>query len=531
MAGFKETPRQKMISMMYLVLTALLALNVSREILHAYLIVNESIESTQEQLGMASNDLYAEFQNQNKINPKKVGPKLEKALQVQKLSKKFREYVEELKVNLLAKTEKIPYDSAKIKTLEQIKSQDNYDIPTHYLIGNETMKNGKAYELVDTIRAYRDKLYALLDSPEDSTIAKIGLNEIDKIYKDKDGHKKEWAFFNFYHTILSADVVILNKLMVESQTAENNMIRYLFNSITKSDFKFDATAAVVSYESNYVMQGDRYKADIMLAAYDSKANPDIYIMMNSDSLRPSDKSKATKLEVVNGRAILDIPGGGAGTHKYAGFIAVKDPTGKIKYNHFRGQYIVAKPAASVSATKMNVFYRGVDNPVTVAASGNYKTISPKISAGSIVPASGGGYIVRNLPGTVKTVKVSVIGDGNNLGGQEFRVKDLPNPEALIPGALDGKIAKSKILANPFIFAKLPKWVEFEFKFKVLSYELMIPQGGGDVLTYKGKGSRLTKDMLNKIKTLARKDFLIFTNIRVKGPLRTRKINQLTVTLK
>ncbi len=531
MAGFKETPRQKMISMMYLVLTALLALNVSREILHAYLIVNESIESTQGQLKTATNDLYAEFQKQNDINPNKVGPKWKKAREVKKLSYKFRAYVDSLKHLIIAKTEKIPYDSAKVKSLEQIKSQDNYDMPTHILIGDETKKNGIAYELVDSIRAYRNRLYSYLDSPNDSSLAKIGLDEVDKIYRDRDGHKQEWAFYNFYHTILSADVVILNKLIVESLTAEANMVRYLFNSITKSDFKFDATTAVVSYVSNYVMQGDRYEARIMLAAYDSKSNPDIYVMYNADTLKPSDIPKATKLDVENGRAIIDIAGGGPGTHKYAGLIAVKDPTGKIKYNHFRGQYIVAKPAASVSATKMNVFYRGVDNPVTVAASGNYKSITPRISAGSIVPASGGGYVVRNLPGTVKKVKVSVFGDGSNLGGQEFRVKDLPNPEALIPGALDGKISKSKLLANPFLFAKLPKWVEFEFKFKVLSYDLMIPQGGGDVLTYKGKGSRMSRDMINKIKTLARKDFLIFTNIRVKGPLRTRKINQLTITLK
>ncbi len=529
MAGFKETPRQKMISMMYLVLTALLALNVSRQILHAYLIVNESIETTRDQLDEASTNLYVEFKKQNQISPKKVGPKWKKAQEVRRVSKEFRHCIDSLKFRLIAKTEGIPYDTAVTKKLEQITKQDNYDIPTHFLIGNDMKKNGKGYELVDTIRNYRNKLYSFLDSPNDSAFAKIGLEEIDKQFRNKDGHKEDWAWHNFYHTILSADVVILNKLIVESMTSETNMVRYLFNSITKSDFKFDATKAVVSYESNYVMSGDKYNADIMLAAYDSKSKPDIYFMENIDSLKASNIPKAKKLEVEDGMAHIELSGG-IGVHKYAGLIAVKDPTGAIKYNPFSGKYIVAKPAASVSATKMNVFYRGVDNPVTVAASGNYKTITPRISAGSIVPDGKGSYIVKNLPLATKEVTVSVLGDGSNLGGQVFRVKDLPNPNAFIPGNKEGKIKKSSIMANPLLIAKLPKWVEFEFRFKVISYELKIPEGGGDVVTYKGKGSRLTQDMLNKIKTLQRKDMLIFMNIKVKGPLRTRKISQVVFEL-
>jgi len=143
MAGYKETPRQKMIGMMYLVLTALLALNVSKQILDAFLVVNESMETTNENFSKKLDNTYAKFKIQYQLNPNKVGPYWENAQKAHSLSDKFAKYIDSIKYVVIMRTDKLAtLEEAKKLNLRNAKRKDNYDIPTRFFIGSSPDGSG-----------------------------------------------------------------------------------------------------------------------------------------------------------------------------------------------------------------------------------------------------------------------------------------------------------------------------------------------------------------------------------------------------
>jgi gliding motility-associated protein GldM len=534
MAGYKETPRQKMISMMYLVLTALLALNVSKEILDAFLVVNESIEVTNENFSHKIDKVYADFQGQYSLNKEKVQDEWDAALKAQKYSRRLEKYVDSIKFEMIAKTEGVPFDTAKIIELVNIKKKDNYDIPTNFLVGSDT-KRGVAKDMVDSINVYREKMLKLVDEDvRDNFDKRIGL-KTDGTYKNATGQTQDWVTHNFYHTILAADITILNKIKAEIYNAESDIVSYLYSSITKEDFKFSDVQAKVIQNSNYIFQGDDYTAEIIVAAIDETQNPVIHYLENADTMLQSqlDNPNVVTIEGEGGSVNLTLPANSEGMKKYAGLIEMKDPMGIKSYYPFKREYIVAKPSATISPTKMNVFYRGVDNPVSISASGLADSqIHPTITDGSITRTDTG-WVVNKISTNAFETTISVRSkDGKIMGSQYFRVKPLPNPLAKIYGSKEGKISKKKMLTNPFLLCRLPEYVDFKYDFKVLSFTMIVPSGGGGqfVSTEKAESNMFTDKMKNLIESLKKDDIVIFQDIKVQGPERTRKIESINVTI-
>lgn len=531
MAGYKETPRQKMIAMMYLVLTALLALNVSREILTAFLVVNESMETTNKQFSAKVEDLYSDFEKQYSINPNKVEEYWNKAKEVKKLSAEMVDYINLQKATIISLTEGITLEQADTSRLLYIEKKDNYDIPTNYFIGSDT-KKGEAETFIAKIEDYKRSLLKLIEE-KDREGFDLGL-KTDGEYKNKDGVAEDWAYHHFYHTILAADITILNKMIAEVYNAETNVVNYLFSSISAEDFKFDEVNAKVIPNSNYVFQGDKYRAEILVAAYDTKQNPEVYILEGSDTLTEAAFSRAIRIEGTDGVVNLELPAGSEGTKKYAGLIRMKTPWGTAKDYHFNHEYIVAKPSATISATKMNVFYRGVDNPVSISASGKADSqVFPEITAGKIVRTDTG-WVVRDLPGESYETVIKINAEDNGtkkfMGQQKFRIKRLPDPIAKVFGAEDGKITVKKMLANAFLACQMPPEVDFQYDFKVTSFTMSIPQGGGQVATDVSDSQMYTEKMKNLIQSLKKNDAVLFQNIKVRGPEGPRKIESISVTI-
>jgi gliding motility-associated protein GldM len=539
MAGYKETPRQKMIAMMYLVLTALLALNVSREILNSFLIVNDSMETTTELFSHSVEEIYTDFEEQYQINPGKVEIYRNQALEIKELSSNLINYIEGLKTTVIAKTEGIPEAVADTMSLHNVQKKDNFDTPTNFFMGGD-MKKGEAPTLKANIDGFREKLYSFI-KPEDQEGFDLGLvtdknkDGSDVIYRDKDGKAEEWDRHLFFHTILAADIVILNKMIAEIYNAETNVVNYLYSSISAKDFKFDKISAKVIAKSNYVFQGDEYNADIIVAAYDSKQDPEVYIMQGVDSLPTNRRDQAIRVDTELGKGVLSLPANSEGTQKYAGFVKITNPLGADKYYHFNSDYIVAKPSATISPTKMNVFYRGVDNPVSIAASGKADAqLKPQISSGSLTRTEEG-WVVTNLPATVYETTIKIYADDESgdkfMGEQLFRVKRLPDPIAKVVGVSDGKIAKNTMLANPFLICRLPEYIDFKYDFKVTSFTMIIPTGGGYVSTEKSESQMFTDKMKSLISSLKKDDIIIFRDIKVQGPEGPRKIESINIQMK
>ncbi len=555
MAGYKETPRQKMIAMMYLVLTALLALNVSKEILDAFLVVNESMVSTNESLSSKIDDAYAKFKIQYDLNKEKVGPYYEKAEDVKQGSKELISYIENLKLKLIEVSERMTEEEVianfykdtvingnptKYLDLGAVPTKDKYDMTTNYLVKRgDNQGDGEAYVLSSKINQYRTTVLNAMNLPEDSRQIGLITNAPGVVYRDADGKRQDWENHNFYTTILAADITILNKIIGEARSAEFNAVNYLYSSVSESDFKFDEIAAKVIPTSTYILQGQDYEADILVAASDSKLDATVRVLPGADTLTEANMNRAQVIEGSAGLVKLNFPGSNIGLQKYAGIIEMVDPeTNKKTPYHFKGSYIVAPPALTVAPLKMNVLYIGVDNPVSISSPGiPDENIQSSIDQGILKKdAEGKDWIIRidKMPKGVSKAYVSATAnvDGENmpLGRAEFRVKRVPTPTAEIAGQTDGQIDKNRLLAAGAIIPNMRDF-EFEIYYEVTGYTFATILNG-DWIPKNVRGNRFTGEINEIIRNGRRQQKFFFENIQAKGPDGSiRSLNPVNLELK
>ncbi len=528
MAGYKETPRQKMIGMMYLVLTALLALNVSKQIIDAFLVVNESMVTTNENFSKKLDNTYAKFKIQYQLNPNKVGPYWEKAQQARLLSDKLSKYVDSIKYLVMMRTEKLAtIEEARKINLRDAKRKENFDIPTRFFIGSSTDGSaGESRILKEKIEAYKKQMLDLVD-PKFRASIKLGMDTKGPFF-DADGNKQNWEMHTFYHTILAATVTLLNKTEADIYNAEFDVVNNLYSAIDALNFKFDKIQAKVIPRSSYVFLGEEYQAEILVGAYDTKQNPDVRYTLGSDTLTPGNFRNATPLEGSNGLVILKLGGSSEGLKKFAGIIKVVSPLGDTMTFHFKDEFIVARPAITISPSKMNVFYIGVDNPVEISVPGGPERIVPTISTGSI-RQEGKDWIVSNLtPSGLREAVISVnavfSGKSKNMGSYKFRLKTVPDPLIKIAGKNEGFISKSLLAASPVLLPEMPAGFDFDLRYTVTSFIFSTSTAAGEGNDVKVQGNRLTPEILKTINNARRGQRIWFDDVYVKGPDGSRKVN-------
>jgi len=518
MAGYKETPRQKMIAMMYLVLTALLALNVSKQILDAFIIVNESMEITNQNFSSKLETTLNKFKIQYQLNPNKVGPFWEKAQIAHAKSKQLENYVDSIKTYIVQFTDGLAtYEEAKHEKLKDIR-KESYDRTTSYFIGrSEDGSAGEARILRDKIEDYKKGMASLVD-PKFQATMKMGLDTKGPFY-DMDGNKQPWEMHEFYRTILIADITILNKLKAEIYNTEFDVTNYLLSSISAEDFKYDKIDAKVIPKSSYVFMGEEYQAEIVVAAYDTKSNPNVRYIVGSDSLTPANYKNATPLEGSNGTVTLKLPGNAEGLKKFAGIIKIVNPLGDTMSFHFKDEFIVAKPGLTISPSKMNVFYIGVDNPVDISVPGGPERIVPSISCGNIRP-EGKQWIVAGLPNGIKeaVINVSAVFSGKSkaMGSATFRLKKIPTFTASIDRNPEGTVISRNDIPVGYLNAEKPVGFDFDLSYRITSFNF-VTDIDGNIMERSVQGNRLTEDMLNKIKKAKRNSRIWIENIIAIGP--------------
>ncbi len=550
MAGYKETPRQKMIAMMYLFLTALLALNVSKEILDAFLVVNTSMESTNESLTAKIREKYANFENQYEMGKEKVGPYWERAKNVRTEAQSLINYLDYIKYKLVQVNERkdsleimnlyyvdtvINEVHKKVLDLASVPTKDKFNETTFYLIREN--QNGEAYNMSKKMQVYRDTVLNVMDLPWNST--KVGLitNMEGYSYANSGGVSQDWEEHNFYHTILAADITIVNKIIAEVRSAEFNSLNYLYASVSEKDFKFDNVEARVIPKSTYVFKGQKYEADVLVAAYDSKTQVNSKVLQGATELTDKNIGRAKTVAGEDGKITLVFPTNQEGLQKYAGVIEMRDPaTDEIVQYSFNSQYYVAPPSLTVAPLKMNVFYIGVDNPVSISAAGLSKDqINPIISMGKL-KRNGDEWIVRidKKPKGVNMATVSataeIDGERLPLGKSEFRVKRVPSPTAEIAGMADGQIDKNVLLANSAIIPN-QKDFEFDIYFIINSYTFATIMNG-DWVQKNIKGNMFTDEVNKIIRNGKRKQKFFFEKIQATGPDGSiRSLNPVNLELK
>lgn len=534
MAGGKLPPRQKMIGMMYLVLTALLALNVSKEILDSFVTINDGLEKTIANFKSKNSDLYSDFQASYSENPTKVKPFYDDAQAIQVVANAASDYIDRIKVKIIADLQKLDtaavigqneFGNDTILNLSRIDAKDNTDIGTTIMIGSEPSKPKSGDLSATALKLKLEEFKTVVGSKVDTTTAIY--QSLMKTFDFSDrieggGTTSSWETFNFYGVPAAASITLLSKIQTDIRNFESDAVKYLFAEVDAASFKFNKLEAAVISPSNYILLGDTFKAEIFLAAMDSTKNPKIVVGKDIVPDGQGFKSTGDSLNVrmVDGKGYIKVPTRSEGEYTWKGAINFEAPGGKIIPRIFETTYMVAKPSTTISATKMNVFYMGVPNPVSISAPGvPAESIRPSISGGggTIKKGTGGEWMVNvTQPGDVKiTVNAEVNGKSKVMGSMDFRVKQIPTPKALISGKSSGALSPRVLAAVSGLFLDMEGFV-FDVKVDVISYEFSYVVDGF-TSTIKVNGGNITEDVKDKLKRVKRNTTVSFENVKVRMP--------------
>lgn len=514
-----ESTRQKMINMMYLVLTAMLALNVASEVLESFRIVDASLTQTLNNIKRKNDQIYGAFDAAYISNPAKVKEWKDKADLVNKRTTDLITQIKDLKEQLVLASGGISLKQAQAEgaslvsgepfTINSkgdtilIKKEDDLNTPSEIMI-----KQKKANELKNSINGYRDFLASFMEngSPLSENIIKQLDTSDPKINLKEGGEKKSWESLHFENKPLIAVITLLSKMQIDIENAETNVISSLFSQIDAASFKFNRLGARILATSTYVLQGDQFEAEIFLAAEDTTQQPEIFV-------------GNTKLTMRDGKGIYKVPATQVGTFKWGGLIKYKNPEGNINSYPFQGEYQVGKPSATVSPTKMNVMYIGIANPIKVSVPGTAsENLVVTINNGRIEKA-GDDYLAypSKLDATGKNTTISVSARSGSelrpMGSMDFRVKEVPPPLATIAGKNGGNLKKEELLAEDGLFADL-KDFDFDLKFKVVQFDVNI--SGTYVKTYSSKDNKFTSEQKDQFGKLTQGSIIFIDNIMAKG---------------
>jgi gliding motility-associated protein GldM len=503
MAGGKETTRQKMINIMYLVLLAMLALNVSDTILNAFKNINDSLDASKTNVSASLDQLFTAFQNTElKNKPERAKPLWDKANQAKTYADELDAMIIKLKDRFKEKGDGIDPETGDFVL------RDNLDIAQQIMINQKEGEKLKA-----KINETRAKLRAL-----------IGANTpVSFSLEAKDG-KRKWEEVNFGEgTPLTAANTILTKIQTDLKNAESEVVKKLFSEMSATQITLDKFKAVAVPSGSYVIQGQPYKAEVFLTAFDSQSQADISVNGNA-------------LAVKEGVGVYTGSTSSVGEFTWKGSIRVKQTNGEVKvYETQPIKYQVAKPSATVASTNLNVIYAGIDNPFSISAPGfPLESVKANISAGSM--SGGSGRYTIKVPGSLVgqnvTINVSAANDGKSLslGSNVFRVKAIPNPVAKFAGKMGGIISGNKIATENQVIATIENF-EFDVKVRVTKFNVVVIRPRQDAQAFYCTGDNLNAQARAALSSLPFKSVVWIENVQAAMPDgRTVTLNSMVFTV-
>ena len=532
MASAKLPPRQKMIGMMYLVLTALMALNVSKEILNSFIVVNTGLEITQKSFTNNTAQLYSEFDQLNLYDPKRVYPNWKKAQQAKQLTAEMSMYLNVLKKRLLRETEGYKRKEEDTVHLGFVKNIDDFDTPTRILVGSvEDGSAGIGRELKNKLNDYKLKMLSLLDKDDQKNVH-FSIDTKDPA-RTEDESSANWELYNFYHTPLAAAVTILSKFETDAKDAESEVVEHLLSRSSGETIPFDTVAAKVVAESNYVLLGEPFKADVFIAAFNKTLKTEV-IAGDYNPLTKLFSGKVDSVPVTKGMGRYTAATSSEGFKKVKGVIRMLTPKGKLFEYPYESEYVVARPALTVSAEKMNVMYAGLVNPISVSVPGvPNDRLTVSIDNGHLIARGNGKFDVQApVAGKSKVTVMALMENGERraMGQIEFRVKDLPIPNAKIGDLTSGgKMKKSTLQSLEAIYCEYEKF-EFDAKARVVSYTFTSRSAGSLLQPVNKTGAFIDDGIRKTIKKANAGEQFTFENIKAIGADgKTVKLKDITIT--
>ena len=500
-----KEPRQLMINLMYLVLTALLALNVSAEVMNAFFSLDKGLKSSRTIVENNNDQLMASIDKQADAYRNESNEKYRKnAKEAQNVANEFTAYIETIRKEVFdlgkgpSKNDPtIPMDIR------------NKDVTTRYFI-NEN----KGKEIEDKINETRQKLLALADNDKSvETALPLMVEELPA-----NSPSKNWPEFKFKQMPVAAVFPILGKMQSDAKNSATAILNFCAKKVGGEDIKFDRFTPAVSAEKSYVISGDRYVADVFLSAFSSSAD-NISINVGGSNLPLKD-----------GIARYETSTSGVGERTFKVSINVKNPlTGQTENFSKDFKYEVGQRSVAVSLDKMNVFYIGVDNPISVSAAGVSSNDVRVSASGVTVSAQGGGkFNVRaTTPGEAK---LTVSGGGASQTFN-YRVKRIPDPAPRLGKYKGGQLGNGEFKAQGGISAVLENF-DFDAKCDMVGFEFTYYPKRQDPIVVSNSGARWggqAADMVNKAKP---GDAYFFDDIKCKcpGDIAARNIGSIAIKI-
>ncbi len=499
----KLSPRQKMINLMYVVLMAMLALNVSSDVLEGFKLVDEGLNRTKVNSATQNEAIYKELEAAMKQNPEKTRQWYKKAQQVRQMSDSLYSFAENLKWEIVREADGDDAD------LNDIEGRDNLEAATHVMLAPGIGKGGK---LKKAIESYREGITAMINDEAQKKIIKSNLST--DVPKKAKLLGKNWQEYMFENTPVVAAVTLLTKLQTDVRHAEGEMLHQLVANIDVKDVRVNEIQALVIPTSQTVVRGGKFSAQIIMAAVDTTQRPEIYV-------------GNTLLKSENGR--YETICGSTGDFSLRGYLVMKNGNGETIRREFSQPYTVVEPSATVSATMMNVLYAGYQNPISVSVPGvpNNK-ISLSMTNGHLTKKDGGNYVaVPSKVGEDVTFTVTAQNEGRQqeMGKFTFHVRKLPDPTGFIDvpdgkGSTNrfkgGRISKQAIVSAGGIGAAIDDGL-LNISFRVIGFQIRFMDNMGNVVPEVSNSASFTANQLARIRSLTRGKLFNISEIRVVGP--------------
>ncbi|WP_029904011.1 gliding motility protein GldM [Prevotella sp. 10(H)] len=502
-----QMTRQKMINLMYLVFIAMLALNVSTEVLDGFVLVNDNLQENIEVTNARNKQIYTDIDEAYTSNPEKAKTGYDISQDIRRKTDSLFNYIQYLKQEIAKKSDGADAD------IDNLKSKDNLDASSEVMISPVGGQGNKLKGLIDE---YRDGILVLIsDNAKKDVVSKTLSTEPNERAR-KDG--KSWLQASFDRMPSIAAITFLSELQVNVRQAEGEVLNNLIQNIDIKDLRVNQLSAFVVPQSNMVMRGTNYSAQIIMAAVDTTQRPTIVV--NGKEL-PKEKN-----------GLYEFNATGTGKQSFNGYIEMMDRSGLPLRREFKQEYTVMEPMATVAPLLMDVLYSGIPNQVSISVPGvAVSDVSASALDGGTLTSSGNGLWVAT-PSSAKigqkfviAVTAKVNGVSQIVARKEFRIRPLPPALAYIeyndangsPRKFrKGALSRAVILNSPGIKASIDDGI-LDIQFTVLSFRTYSFDAMGNTTPELSNGASFSQRQIEQIRRMNRGTRFFIGDIKVKGP--------------
>lgn len=500
-----------MINLMYLVLTALLALNVSAEVMNAFFSLDKGMKSSRQIVEKSNDAMQAAIEKGAKDYPSPQAEEYKnRAIEANKITADFVSYIDGIRKDLFDKA-----GGANPKIPDQPKDIRNKDITTKMFVND-----GLGDKIEARIKETREQLIKLSDN-DANAVAGIAMG-IEAI--PPDSKAKTWSEFKFKQMPVSAVFPLLGKMQSDAKSSASSVLTYCSSKVTGTDIKFDKFIPGVAPEKNYVILGEEFKADVFLSAFSSKLDN---ISINVDG---------RNLPLKDGIGTFSEKPSAVGEKKYTVSINIRNPaTGQTETVKKEFSYEVGQRSAAVQLDKMNVFYIGVDNPISVSVAGvSSNDIKIAASGVNVVKGSGAGKYVVTATTPTNDASITISG-GGVVQKFPYRVKRIPDPNPRLGGNAKNKggtMGNGEFKAQGGVSAMLENF-DFDATCAVVGFEVTYLAKRQDPITRVNNGAKWSGDVGELIQRAKPGDAFFFDEVKCKcpGDVAARNIGSISYKIK